>query len=173
MQINCSFYYLLFLATFIFLSCSSTVTSQSTAPGGSSKEPNVSSPPCIIYKTRSDYAKNVPVILDDKKASLNSYPDVKDLFFNGKLAYPTQLANGFLLDNRGIGPNVVFLDYTYEEYQKLGQTPSVDQLMKRILDRDPIIEMYQCRSRTQYKDIERDLDKMIISGNLSSCKKIK
>jgi len=166
-------YLLFFLPVLLFFSCSHTVTPQGTAPGVSSKGHNVSSPPCIIYKTRSDYFHNVPVILKENKTTLSSYPDVKDLYFKGKLAYPTQLADGFLLDNRGIGPNVAFLDYTYEEYKELGQTPSADQLMKRILDKDPITEMYQCEARDRYHDIENDLNEMILSGKLNSCKKIK
>ena len=166
-------YFLLFLTILFFFSCTHTMTSQSSTPGLSDKVQNVSSPLCIIYKTRSDYSQNVPVALNEKKSALTSYPDVKDLYFKGKLAYPTQLANGFLLDNRGIGTNVAFLDYTYEEYQKLQHTPSADQLMKKILDNDPITEMYQCGSRSQFQDIEHDLNKMIQSGNLNSCKKIK
>ncbi len=166
-------YLVLFFSLFVFLSCSSQVTSRVSAPDSSSKGQEVSSAPCIIYKTRSDYAHNVPVTLNEKKSGLTSYPGVKDLMYQGRMAYPTELAQGFLLDNRGIGPNVAFLDYTYEQYQELDQVPGLEQLMKHITDKDPVTEMYNCGPRSQYKDIENDLNKLINSGNLNSCKKIK
>jgi hypothetical protein len=166
-------YFMLIFTLLILFSCSHKVTSRSSAPGVSSNGHNVASAPCIIYKTKTDYFQNVPVTLNDKKSFLSSYPDIKDIYFNGKLAYPTQLANGFLLDNRGIGPNVAFLIYTYEDYQKLTRTPTADELMKKILDNDPITEMYQCGTRIQYQDMEKELNKLITSGNLNTCKKIK
>jgi hypothetical protein len=111
--------------------------------------------------------------LNDKKTSIVSYPDVKDIKGQGKSAYPTLLAEGFLLDNRGIGPNVAFLKYTYEEYQNLGQTPKIDELMSNILDSDPILEMYQGQPRDKYQNIENELNKIIISKKLDSFKRIK
>ena len=166
-------YSLLILSLFMFISCSHKVTTK----GGSAKTDSgnqlVASPPCIIYKTKVNYSRNVPVILNEEKSYITSFPGVKDLNFQGKPAYPSELVQGFLLDNRGIGPNVAFLDYTYEEYQNLDKTPSADELMKKILDKDPLTEMYQCGTRSQYKDLENDLKKMILSGNLSACKKIK
>jgi len=164
---------LLLVSVFIFSSCSHTVTSQGHARGKSTMGQHISSAPCIIYKTKADYSHRIPVVMNEKKSAITSYPDKKDIYYQGRLAYPAELADGFLLDNRGIGANVAFLDYTYEEYQKLEQTPTADQLMKRILDKDPVTEMYRCGNRSQYEDIVNDLKKLITSGNLSSCKKIK
>ena len=102
-----------------------------------------------------------------------SYPDIKDIYYNGKLSYPTVLSNGYLLDNRGIGPEVAFLDYTYEDYSKLNATPPASELMKHLLDKDPLSEMYQCGLRSQYNDIEQDLNTIISSGKLKTFKKLK
>jgi len=90
-------------------------------------------PPVLIYKTKADYYYHVPVVLTPDKKGLASYPGVKDIYFNGDYAYPVRLHDGFLLDNRGIGPNVAFLTYTYEEYGKLNQ----DALSYRINEQDP------------------------------------
>jgi hypothetical protein len=162
----CSIFIILFLVS-ILCSCSHHVE-----PKGKNGQ-GVASPACIIYKTRSDYAQQVPVILNAGKTAITSYPDIKDIYYQGKLAYPTRLDDGFLLDNRGIGPNVAFLDYTYEEYSKLVQTPTIDQLFSHILEKDPLTEMYKCGKRIDYHDIENDLNKLITSGKLNSCEKIK
>jgi hypothetical protein len=157
---------IIFLVLFLF-SCSHHID-----PKGKNGQ-GISSPACIIYKTRADYSQHVPVILNADRTAITSYPDIKDVYYQGKFAFPTRLSGGFLLDNRGIGPNVAFLDYTYEEYSKLGQTPSIDQLFSHILEKDPLTEMYKCGRRIDYHDIENELNRLIISGKLNSCEKIK
>ena len=164
---------LFFLSPFMFFSCCNNVTPKGTAPGVSSESQGIPSPKAIIYKTKADYSMNVPVILNDKKNKIVSYPDIKDVKNQGKLAYPTQLAEGYLLDNRGIGPNAAFLKYTYEEYQNLEQTPKPEDLMNRILDKDPIVEMYEGLPRNKYQSIENELNEIIISKKLNSYKRIK
>lgn len=130
-------------------------------------------PPCIIYKTKADYHQFVPVSLSADKLTVTSYPDVADLRAQGKAAYPQALSGGFLLDNRGIGPDVAFLSITYDAYASQIKTPSADDLFKQLLDNDPLLEMYQCGNRYQYNDILLELNELIDSGKLSDCKKIK
>ena len=155
------------------MSCSYHVSSHGSAAAAKEGPVAVNSPPCIIYRTKSDYSMNVPVILSADKSKIVSYPDIKDIYYNGKLSLPTLLENGFLLDNRGIGLQVAFLDYTYEEYRKLSSTPPATDLMNIIIDKDPLIEMYQCGRRSQYTDIEHELNILITSGKLNTCKKLK
>ncbi|HOY31375.1 MAG TPA: hypothetical protein PKW80_05815 [Bacteroidales bacterium] len=126
-------------------------------------------PPIIIYKTTKDYFKNVPVTLSGDKTLIVSYPDKKDVYYEGELAYPTLLYGGYLLDNRGIGPNSAFLKFTYEEYSRLNETPSTDVLIELVQDKDPFIEMYllSCKRDTS------DINSLIKSGLKKNCKKIK
>src|SRR5580693_4313855 len=70
---------------------------------------NYASPSAVIYKTKGDYSKNVPVTLSDDKSKIVSYPAVQDIYYKGALAYPTPLAKGYWLDNRGINVNSAFL----------------------------------------------------------------
>ncbi len=126
-------------------------------------------PPVIIYKTKNDYYNNVPVGLSADKTSIISYPDIHDTYFNGDLAYPTKLANGYLLDNRGIGPNSAFTVYSYTEYSQLEQTPTPDILIRMILDNDPFTELYQVNCSRDTSEI----NKIIISGLKENCKKLK
>ena len=130
-------------------------------------------PKVIIYQTTKDYSQLVPVTLSADGKSIESYPDIKDVFYQGVLAYPTQLNKGYLLDNRGINTNVAFLDITYEAYSKLPKTPAPDQLMKMIMDSKPLVIMYSCGPRSKYKDIEKELNAKIDAGDFSDFTKLK
>jgi hypothetical protein len=162
-----------FLTGLLFISCSHHVSPPGSAAGSKKGTIGVSSPPCIIYRTHSDYSIYVPVILSEDKSRIVSYPDIKDIYYNGKLSVPALLAGGFLLDNRGIGLQVAFLSYTYEEYSRLLSTPPATDLMSMLLDKDPLVEMYQCGKRSQYTNIEQELNVLITSGKLDTCKKLK
>ena len=161
------------LLLFILTDCSRPASTSGTGSTKKSGLVSTPSPPCIIYKTRSDYSKYIPVILSEDKTRIISYPDVKDVYFNGELSYPTPLEDGFLLDNRGIGPDAAFLDITYEQFSHMEKTPSADELFTRIIDKDPLLIMYQCGERKQYKEIESELNELIMSGKFTSCKKLK
>lgn len=123
--------------------------------------------PVVIYKTNGDFNKNVPVMMSDDKTDILSYPDITDMYYAGKLAYPTQLANGYLLDNRGVSKNVAFLSYTYEEYSKLPQTPSKEELMKKIISKNPLTELYKC-DKMPKNDIQK-INEFIKAGLPNVC----
>ncbi len=133
----------------------------------------VTGPKAVIYQTVKDYSQLVPIQLSDDKKTIESYPDVTDVYYNGMLAYPGQLHKGYWLDNRGIGKNVAFIKLTYEEYSKLPATPSAEELMNMIIDDQPLISMYSCGLRTSYKDIEKELNTKIDKGDYSAFTKIK
>ena len=157
---------------FLFLlmsSCSHKTKPVSSGTGSTA----IPGPPCIVYKMRSDYSQFVPVMLSEDKATITSYPGIKDIYYKEKLSYPTPLASDYFLDNRGIDQHVAFLNITYGEYSKLPSTPSAGELMKRILDKDPLTEMYQCGLKSQYGNIEKELNDIITSGRLKEFKRLK
>ncbi len=128
-------------------------------------------PPTIIYKTKKDYNQLVPVILSEDKSTIVSYPHPSDVLINGKFPYPTPLENGYLLDNRGINKNVAFLNMTYEAYSALETAPSLDTLFSRIIDNNPLLEMYYCGNRYTFKNnLLEDLNTLIQNDELSRCK---
>lgn len=96
-------------------------------------------PPVIVYKTSADYSNLVPVNMDDSKTTIVSYPDPVDVKAHKR---PTLLENGYLLDNFGIGRNVAYMDYTYEEYAALDKVPEMETLLQHIIDRNPLTEYY-------------------------------
>jgi len=126
-------------------------------------------PQTIIYKTRKDYAQFIPVTLSEDKSEIVSYPHPKDVFRNGELAYPTELKNGYLLDNRGIDVNVAFLNVTYEDYSKMEKAPLLEELFSMILDNDPLLDFYYYGNRYTFKNEIADLNKLIVDDGLKAC----
>jgi hypothetical protein len=135
--------------------------------------PALTGPNIYIYKTRGDYYTQVPIGLSADKKTIVSYPDIKDVFTNGKLAYPTVLEDGFLLDNRGISENVAFLKLTYQQYATLKATPNPDSLFNLILDNDPLTLLYDCGSKNNYQNLPGQLNELIKAKDFSRFKKLK
>lgn len=151
-----------------------TETTQISISGTKMNSENISSealPHIIIYKTKMDYSKLVPVLMNKEKNDIISYPAPSDLKIGGVLAVPTLLLEGYLLDNRGIGPDVAFLDMTYEQYSLLKEVPDKNNLMSRIIDRNPLVEMWDCGQRTNTNPDLQMLNKMI-QNKFPDCKKI-
>lgn len=128
--------------------------------------PASTSPVVYIYKTKADYSHQVPIMMDDSRTRILSYPAPGDLKAGDGLRLPTPLTNGYLLDNRGIGPNVAFLTYTYEEYSKFPVAPSMEDLMANIAEKYPLLEIRACGRRADYKDIVSELNEKISEGFL-------
>lgn len=128
-------------------------------------------PRAMIYKTTRDYSDRVPVTMNRERTRIVSYPAPSDLYYKGKLAVPDRLADGYLLDNRGIGANTVFLDYTYDEYTRLKVIPNPDELAGHILDKYPFTVLWDCGTRNRYKDEIKELNRRIAEG-FAGCRKI-
>ncbi|MPL72219.1 hypothetical protein SDC9_18000 [bioreactor metagenome] len=162
---------LILISAAAFVSCRSSKTSK---PGDVKDKPQmVASPQAIIYKTRGDYFLHVPVTLSEDRKSLLAYPAPQDVFSGGDLAYPVRLENGYLLDRRGISPSSAFIKLTYYEYSRLGKTPTAEEIMKMILDDDPFTIIYQCGPKHSFRDIESDLNAIILDGKEDNFKKLK
>lgn len=140
--------------------------------GKSSEKDLVSQPPMIIYKTKRDYSRNVPVLLSDDKKEIISYPHPMDLIgMTSKEVMPIRLHDGYYLDRRGINKNVAFLTLTYKSYSKLRKPLSIDQIKRAILDKDPLVEMYMCNRISSNENIIQQVNEIIDKNELSDiCK---
>ena len=172
---------LFFLSGIFIISCTNSI-SKSNSESNSKTESKMQSettkgsfagPPTIVYKTKAVYFNLVPVILSEDKTDIVNYPSIKDVYYKGELAYPTRLSKGYLMDNRGIGKNVAFLNITYEDYSKLSKTPSKEELKEMILDDEPLTEIYNCGSKFKYKNLIEDINELIESDKLKDCKNLK
>lgn len=122
------------------------------------------SPKVYVYKTKADYSHQVPVIMNEERTRIVSYPAPIDLKSGNGLRLPTPLNQGYLLDNKGINPHVAFLSYTYEAYSKLPEAPSIDVLLENIVEKYPLLEIYACGRWADYKDIVTELNEKIAKG---------
>jgi hypothetical protein len=155
---------LLILASAIILfSCKSKQKIESTNTVGATQT-------AIIYKTTADFSQNVPITMNSSRTEIVSYPAPTDLYYNGKLAQPTLLKNNYLLDNRGITENVVFLKYTYKQYTQLKEAPSLTEMMQNILERYPLMEYINCGARTNTTNEIKHYNSLI-DNNFDGCKK--
>jgi hypothetical protein len=129
-------------------------------------------PHVLIYKTKADYSKYVPVTLSDDKARIISYPAPQDVYTGGRLAVPTQLSGGYWLDHRGVGPNSCFIKITYEDYARFSQAPGLDEMYNLIIDKSPFKAMYDMGPRSHFADEARDIDSIIRHHHLKEFKKL-
>lgn len=106
----------------------------------------------FIYKTTQNYQNNVPVRLSEDGKMLIWFPGIGDVKTDNGFMKPIQLTKGYLYDQQGIGTDVAFLDFTYEQYSKLPQTPNPEVLMQHILDKKPLKEAWIITGR-EYIDI--------------------
>ncbi len=164
----------IFIVLVIFVSCKSKVETPSKVDNTSIINSIVPSLPILVYKTKNDYSNLVPVFLNDDRTEIVSYPDPKDIKVGSKFFLPTSLQDGYLLDNKGIGKNVAFLKYTYEEYSKLKNLPTLEELYNNIIDKNPLIELCDCGNKSKYVDLEKQLNEYIGQGIIRiKCKILK
>lgn len=118
-----------------------SVTVESTLPAMDTDNGNSCDkyiPKAVIYKTNGNYDDNVPVNLDASGTRLANFPATSDITENST---PIKLADGFLLDRRGISYNTAFLNISYKEYAALSHTPSPKKLMKMIIPGAKVTEI--------------------------------
>lgn len=98
-------------------------------------------PRAVIYKTNINVNDHVTITLTPNRNDIVTYPAPSDV---GNFSTPIVLKDGWLLDRRGgIGPNTVFLTYTYSEYAALNEAPSRADLMRAIIPEARVIDVYR------------------------------
>ncbi|MBN2237299.1 MAG: hypothetical protein JW729_07050 [Bacteroidales bacterium] len=170
--------FLLILSILIMNSCSSAKKNKITAEAKKADTDQVilnfkDGPQTIIYKTKQNFDKNVPVTLSEDKTKIVAYPNPKDVIIHGELTYPTKLINGYLLDNKGITERTAFLSFSYQEYSQLEKAPSLDELFASIIEKDPFLELYNCGNRFTFKNGISDINKLVEKNVLKDCKCLK
>ncbi len=161
-----------FTLIFSLVSCSN---SKKILKNQTAEESNMgNAPSVIVYKTKKNYIQNVPIILSKNKETILSYPSPKDLISQESYLYPIKLKKGYLLDKKGINTQTAFLNMNYLSYSRLLKSPNVNELYKLILDKDPMLEIYDCGNRYNYNDLKNDLNQIINKGLLKNkCKQLK
>ena len=94
-------------------------------------------PQATIFKMNGPYENNVAVTLNPD-GSLLYYPAPTDLTANSE---PYNLGDGWWLNRQGIGSNSVFTKWTFDEYRKLKNTPSREEIKAAIIPGSGISEI--------------------------------
>lgn len=128
-------------------------------------------PKAVVYRTNGDYRNHVAVTLSADGKSLVSFPAPSDI--RPETARPIVLADGYLLDRRGISAHAAFLDYTLEEYSKLERTPSAETLMEHIIARRAVVEMYELPMTVSQAAGNPSACNKYVANGFKDCKKIK
>ena len=135
-------------------------------------KPFVTALPHIVFTKPQKQSKCACNSIEDKM-QIVSYPHPSDLYYNGKFALPEVLHNGYLLDNRGITKCSVFEIYL-QEYSKFTDVPTLDELFKNIIDKEPLIELWDCGKQANFTDLQKQLNEMIDKNQLiEKCKRVK
>ena len=125
----------------------------------------------IVYKTKKDYSKNVPIMYSQEIGSITSYPAPTDVQRFMELK-PVELSNGYLLDQIGVNPNTVYLEYTLEEYSKLGEAPALETMISKIIDFSPFEELYNLGQPNEQNNTMEKINELIQSGAIETYRKI-
>lgn len=120
-----------------------------------------------IYKMNGDYADLVPVTLNQARNTVVSYPAPSDL----RNSEPVRLADGFLLDRRGIGLNTVFTRWTYEDYSALLTAPAPKEILANINPDARLTELYEMPFPVGTPNAAERCDSLIKTG-LPGCQSL-
>ncbi len=130
--------------------------------------------PVMVYRTKHDVHDKVPVGLSDDRQHIVSYPHPKDLMADTGLRKPTPLAQGYWLDNLGVGPNTGFIAMTYAEYAALPEAPSIAEMEALLIDRDPWETLCECGLKGPVPNPVNELNALLKKGKLrEQCKALK
>ena len=153
---------------FVVVACNQTKHSASN----SFKPDYTSGASTIIYKTKKDYSHNVPVLLNADKNKVVKMFNAQDFIKNGEIVYPIELEGGYYLDRIGITPQVAYTDFTISAYTKTMMPITAQMLLQHVIDKDPIVEMYDC-GKIDPKNSTEILNKIIKNGDLKNCRRLK
>ena len=128
----------------------------------------------LVNRTKVDHRDQVPVLLSEDGKTIVSYPHPRDVGTPENLYTPVDLGDGWLLDRRGVGPNMGFLSTTYAAYSKFELAPSATELEALLVDHDPLTDLCDCGPRNGFTDPVAQLSSIILHDSLMvRCKRLK
>lgn len=136
-------------------------------PGIAPAQRAMPGPHVLVYTTKKNYSKQVPVILSADRKTITSYPDPTDIKNGGKKIRPVQLHKGYWLSPAGVGTHTAFLALTYDAYAALPQPPAVEEMYKGIKDKQPVAAVYDCGPKSHYKHVTAEINHLIDADSLT------
>lgn len=165
--------------TVALTACHSTkteVAQDTTAAAVAEAEAPVNDGPRIIrepatraFKPGGDYADKVMVTLSPDFREVISYPECNEV--DSSMA-PVKLARGYYLDRGGVGPNTVFLRWTYDEYSRLPETPTPSQIIEAVIPDSHVAEIIEIPLGKNYARIHPEMADTILTTRFNEVKTI-
>ena len=124
------------------------------------QEPDRTTEPVVVYKTKKDYREKVSVQLSHDGKTITAYPGPSDVLFQK----PLELADGYLL-KRMVGD--AYLSLTIDAYADTSHIYTVEDLLVLVIDREPYLEKYDCSCCTGPDTAS--INKLIRKGELKNC----
>lgn len=159
--------------------CHSTKTdiTQGTSPVGDTEVrspdndvPSIRREPATrAFRPNGDYAANVMVTLSPDCREVISYPECNEV--DSSMA-PVKLSRGYYLDRGGVGPNTVFLRWTYDEYSRLPETPTPSQIIEAVIPDSHIAEIIEIPLGMNYAKIHPEMADTILTTRFNEVKLI-
>ncbi len=131
-------------------------------------------PHVVVYKANTKYRYLVPVQLSPDKKSVVSYPAPGDVKTRSGFLQPVSLHGGYWLDKIGVNANTAYIKLSYQQYSKLKEAPTAEELFKMIAVKSPMTELYDCGVRDGKNNSVKRLNGIIDKKQLrKKCKRIK
>lgn len=108
-----------------------------SAIGWRNSKPVNALPKATAFRMSGNYSDNVAITLNADGSPVY-FPDPSDISANSA---PTDLGDGWWLNNQGIPSNSVFTKYTFGEYSKLKKLPSIAELKAAVIPGAKVSEM--------------------------------
>ena len=96
-------------------------------------------PKATAFKMNGNYENNVAVTFG-QDGNLIYFPAPSDI---STASMPTDLGEGWWLNNQGISKNSVFTTFTFEDYAALPKTPSIEELKAAVIPGSGITEIME------------------------------
>lgn len=124
----------------------------------------------MVYKTRGDYSKLLPVRLSGNKKSVVAFPSPAEAT---QRIRPTALAGGYWTSSAYIFPSTAYVLLTIDDYSSFKMSPpTADDLFFLIKDKDPFTELWDCGATGAHSVAQ--LNELVSSGSLKlKCRKLK
>lgn len=125
----------------------------------------------MVYKVKKPFHGFVPVVLNEDKSDIISYPGKEDALHILERGIALQLQEDYWLDKQGIQAHSVFLSKTLEEWKNLTVIPTPREMMALIQIQEPFAELCDCGNAYTFKNIEQELNQLIATKTLrQKCK---
>ena len=133
---------------------------QTSKPVLRQQNPEGMLPNATAFRMNGNYADNVAITVNSN-GEVTYFPAPSDITAASR---PTDLGNGWWLNNQGISQNSVFTTFTFEEYSKLASAPSIEQLKAAVIPGSEVTAMIELPCKVGQADSQISIIKEFLEN---------